>query len=60
MVERKEYWYITDKGSIGKDIDYNSKRDKYRKLIGNFYTNYKECKETLDSSLQKLDRVQIL
>jgi hypothetical protein len=42
------YYYITDKGTIGKSKWLNSYRDYYRQKKG-IFKNYKECKICFDT-----------
>ena len=47
------YYYITDKGTIGKSIFLGTKRDIYRINTGITYFNYKDCRAALDEIKKK-------
>lgn len=39
-----KYYYITDKGAVGKSIWMDDKRDRYRKISNNIYKTFIEIK----------------
>lgn len=43
-----KYYYITDKGSVGKDIWVNTKRDRYRRLTNNIYKRFIDIRPIVD------------
>lgn len=45
----ESYYFITDKGTIGKAHWFNNYKDQFRKLHGNVYKDYRTIKVVIDN-----------
>ena len=57
ITKKKEYWYISDKGDLAVDVDENKYKDRFRKQIGNCFSNVYEADKFL-TQLESKKEVQ--
>lgn len=53
-----KYYYITDKGAVGKAMWLNDKRDRYRKLSNNVYKTFAEIKPIAERIKNQLTSIR--